>query len=106
MGLITSLVIGGAMLASAGTAGAISSARGGSFWKGAALGLTPMGFTGGFVTKKENRGSFLNPAGVGSSAGQSLAGSDKARLLMTKGGQQGQDLQGGDFSTKRNIFGN
>jgi hypothetical protein len=105
MGLITAIAIGSAMSAAA-TFG-INKAMGHST-KQSLLG--PMAFL--TDTKHEKRRKIdariaeQQSGAIGARHGSSLSGSDKARLLMTKGGQQGQDLQGGDFSTKRNIFGN
>lgn len=113
MGIISALV---GLGAAAALGGATSKAMGNSFWKGTIGGVIG-GPIGGAVSagiekssnaKKEaqlteqskKRGAVL------STAVNSATVSTAQRLSMTSGGASGQELQAGDFRTKRNIFGN
>ena len=114
MGVISALV---GLGAAAALGGATSKAMGNSFWKGTIGGVIG-GPIGGAVSagiekssnaKKEaqrlteqskKRGAVL------STAVNSATVSTAKRLSMTSGGASGQELQAGDFRTKRNIFGN
>lgn len=111
MGIISALV---GLGAAAALGGATSKAMGNSFWKGTIGGVIG-GPIGGAVSagiekssnaKKEAQRLTEQSQKRGAVLLNSATVSTAKRLSMTSGGASGQELQAGDFRTKRNIFGN
>jgi hypothetical protein len=106
MGIISALV---GLGAAAALGGATSKAMGNSFWKGTIGGVIG-GPIGGAVSagieKSSNAKKEAQRLTEQSQKRSAVLSTAQQRLTMTPGGASGQELQSGDFRTKRNIFGN
>ncbi|MFY9591751.1 MAG: hypothetical protein WAP54_07190 [Bacteroidales bacterium] len=99
IGIGTALGVGGGGTAAAIAGGATLAAAGAGIGTGIAAGVKRI--AGGGKDKRTVI-NYQSPS-VGSPQAKTVAAQ---RLAMTSGGASGQELQAGDFRTKRNIFGN